>query len=272
MGVTLEELLENSGVGSLNGEEAEKTASEDARPDDQDLVSALRKYASAPENRQEVIKGEAARELAEKTAEILIIKQTMQEIDKLASLGVQQDQHQKLATFIKTAMDEGHSEQEVAEFLKAASGRVMRAIQGAVQSGRRRSVARSFAKAEGKGAKAAEHETRQLRNVLTRGKPNEIERHLTKMEGHYGRKSVGESLKELKDAGTRIPRSASSWVPRAGDAKVGVTLPGGAEKAVSVAQLKRYGIPGAAAAGGLALGSRGKSKDSGRKGVVVVNS
>ncbi len=113
MSVTLEELLESSGINSLKGEEQEKTASDNAHSED--LVSELRKMAEAqpaPEGTKEL----AAQELAEKTAEIAVIAQTLSEIEKVSSLKIPKA-HTKIATFIKVAMDAGHNEKDIASFL-----------------------------------------------------------------------------------------------------------------------------------------------------------
>lgn len=266
MGVTLDELLENSGINSLKEEETEKTASDDAQVDGKDIIAELLKHANEKPAKSPALKEEAARELAEKTAEIFIIKQTMQEIDKLASLGVDSNNHQKVATFIKVAMDKGHNEHEIAAFLEktAKGGRIGRAIGYAAQSLRRGRAQKHVAKA----LRSESKERELLRRTLTGAKPGEIANRLKRLEGKIGRPALEEHLQAIKAEGTYIPRIATGYLPRG--TKVTVKGPSGAEKTISTRTLKRYGIPAAAGGAGLVMGSRGKDQKGGR-GVTIVS-
>jgi len=269
MGVTLQELLENSGIASMGNEEVEKTASEDASGED--LVVELRKLASEEPERAPALRKEAARELAEKTAEIFVIQQTMQEIDKLASLGVNEDAHQKLAVFVKVAMDAGHTEEEIARFLKEASvaGRVARAARSGAQA-LRRPIARKGAHY---GTKASAHEFRLFREKMVKGNYKEGRKHLEMLESQQGRPFVTGFVQRLKGEGTPLPSWASRYLPRQGTEKV--------FKVKSGTGLKEYGPTAgqakatAAVVGGGLLGhgvsGRGKNGKSGG-GVTVIRS
>lgn len=267
MSVSLEELLESSGINSLRGEEQEKTASDNAQKED--IVSALRKMAEVqptPENTKEL----AAKELVEKTAEIAVIAQTLSEIEKVASLEAPRasnEHHQKLATFIKVAMDKGHSKEEIASFLKEGIfQRISRAVRSGVQS-----ASRPVQRAAGNvGEVIGRSETRLLKDKLLHGSPNEVKKHLKMLTVHNTPKELVEALLDLKKSGVKLPYEAQKLLPRgAGKPAFEFTLPGGTKKSIQVESLKRYGIPGATAAGGLALGSSRKNKD-GKGGVTVV--
>jgi len=268
MGVTLDELLENSGINSLKGEETVKTASDDARIGGEELVAELRKYANEEPQKAPVIREEAARELAEKTAEIFIIKQTMQEIDKLASLGVDSNSHQKLATFIKVAMDKGHSEQEIAEFLKTAIvGRIGRAVKSGVQA-MKRPISRTAAKTVGS---IDSGEIRLLREKMLKGGFKEGTKHLQAVESQYGRPVVVKMLSIIQKEGSHLPSWANKYLPKDAGKSFTIKGPGGAEKSISMGALKRYGVPAAAGGAGIAVGAKGGKDKKGGRGVVIVN-
>jgi hypothetical protein len=265
MSVTLEELLESSGISSPKGDGQEKTASDNAQ---EDIVSALRKMAEAKPT-QEDTKKLAAQELAEKTAEIAVIAQTLSEIEKVASLGSRKEPkgHQKLATFIKVAIDKGYSEEEIAGFLKEAIfQRMGRAAKSAIQS-----VSRPVQRAALKVDEViGGSETRLLRDKLIHGSEKEVTKHLKVLSAQYGPKEMVKALLEVKKEGVKLPYAAQKFIPRdINKPSLKFVLPGGAQKSVKIEDVKRYGIPGAAAAGGVALGSRKKDKD-GKSGVTVV--
>lgn len=269
MGVTLDELLESSGISSMKGEEQDKTASAQcAQSDADDLVSALRKIASSDgDGDVQEIRVAAARELQEKTAEILIIRQTIEEIDKLASLGVPEEETAKLATFIKAALDKGHTEEDIAKFIeKQGSGAIGRSIGRAINTARR-PVTRAASNIADKGVNS---EYRVLRDTLKRGSPAEVQKHLAAMEGRSGKEAVTSMVSAVKDEGTRLPNEAMRYLPRVDKAKgYTVTMPGGAEKTISANTAHK----GALAAGGLGTGAalRGNSGGKKGKGVTVIN-
>lgn len=268
MGVTLDELLQNSGISSLGEEPQEKVASaEDARPGE-DLISELRKFAEDPDRGGDVRQA-AAKELAEKTAEIMIITQTLQEIDKLASLGVEKTKHQKIAAFIKVALDEGHSEKEIAQFLKQSSTWIGRAARSGISSARA-----PIARAAGRVVdKAKGEELRILHDRLLNASTKEVSTHLKRLEVRRGSKGVQGMLTALKDANPRLylPRPAMQYMPKDGGKKITVTLPGGVEKTVSERRAKQIALATGAGGVGLAAGAKAKSSDGGgRRGGIAV--
>lgn len=262
MSVTLEELLESSGINALKGEE--KTASDNAQ--EEDLVSALRKMAEAqptPEDTRNL----AAQELAEKTAEIAVIAQTLSEIEKVASAGAKTrpaGHHQKIATFIKVALDQGHSETEIAAFLKQG-GRVGRALKSGLQAMRRpfqRGAKRTY-------DAISDAETRLLREKLLSGSPKEIEKHLNMLKAHHGKAKVVKNLQNIKADLGHLPYPAMKELPKGAGKTVGVRV-GGTEVALPVDKASTAAKVTGGLAGGAFLGSRGKNK--GGSGVTVVRS
>jgi len=269
MGVTLDELLENSGINLMKDDATEKVASEkDAQVDEAELVNALRKYASDEDDHGE-IRHEAARELAEKTAEIMVIAQTISEINKLASLSVDEEETQKVASFIKVALDKGHNETEIAEFLeKSGSSRIGRAL-GSVAQGARRIVGRA---AGGHAEKAVKGELRLLRDKLLHGGQNEVQKHLTHLEARIGKPAVIKYLQTIQKEGTRLPGAAYKMLPKepAGGSLGKLTTSAGKEYSIGKDTAKATAMIGGGLGTGLAL--KGKSNDRrGRGGPVIIN-
>lgn len=270
MGVSLDELLASSGISSLEDNTEKVASDESAQPDDVDLVSALRKYAESTEQPQEeetTVKAAAAQELAEKTAEILVIKQTIDEIEKVASLGMDKGQA-KLAAFIKTALDKGYSEEQIAGLLKKAkAGRIGRAVQYAGQA-----VSRGQARSATKRIdKIVDKEYRLFRDTLRRGSPNEISKRIAEIEGKLGKEELEIMLKQYKDEGFRIPKAAVGFLPKPAGQKIKLEV-GGKTHEIATGKAKKYMYPGIAGAAGLAVGSRtsgSKGKGSGRPVTVV---
>lgn len=264
MSVTLEELLERSGINSLRGEEQEKTASDNAQ--NEDLVSALREMAEEQPT-SEYTKKLAAQELAEKTAEIAVIAQTLSEIEKVASPGAAQapnGHHQKLATFIKVALDSGHSETEIAAFLKKA-GRIGRAIKSGIQA-MRRPYQRA---AKGVYESVADAETRLLREKLISGSQKEVEKHINMLKAQHGKDVVVKKLMAMKDDLGHLPYPAMRELPKGSGKTVGLRL-GGSELALPAEQALTAAKIGGGVAGGALLGHAATKKKDGGGGVTVV--
>jgi hypothetical protein len=142
---SLEELLEEI-KGPRNGEE--KLANQEVPTGD--LIDRLLKYAAAgaPANETDSQIREAAhRELVEKTAQIGIIALTIAELEqavatpgvKTAAAAAVDVAHKRTAIFVKRALEKGHSEREIAEFLqkRAAGGLASRAMEVAKGVGRK---------------------------------------------------------------------------------------------------------------------------------------
>lgn len=300
MGVTLEQLL-NDDVG------VEKTASVDAPPVETDLVDALRKHA---EDDNIAIREQAAQELTEKTAEIVVIQKALEEIDKVASLGVASDKQKKLATFIKVALDKGHSEQEIADFLQKEAvigtlGALATGAGGAVLAGK-------GLKAAGKGI-AKWRKARKLKGMEKRlmkrrskqealaGKSSKLLEEslvdvrsninnpsfMSRAESIYGPASVKDVLTKLHDQGTKVPQSlikkyglegGKTSIPSATATTTApkgrdVWTPWGKKYTISDEAIKKYGPGAGIGAGSLAAGYAmrgGGKKDSKGKNGVVV--
>lgn len=272
MGVTLDELLDSSGIASLGNEEEEKTASAvDARSDADELVEALRKCASQDDSEQDFRIG-AARELQEKTAEILVIRQTIEEIDKLASLGVREEEVAKLASFIKVALDKGHDEKEIAQFIeKNAAGSIGRAIHRQVMNLRRPAARRAGAKI----SDITQSDIRLLRDTARRGTPQELARHMAMLEGKTGKRNVTAMITSMGRGGDDIPDALKRFLPQGGKptSQFTVKAPGGrGEFSISTDTAAKGGLAAAGLGTGLALSGKGSSNGK-RKGggVTVVN-
>ncbi len=215
MGVTLDELLDESGISSMNVEH-EKTASEDTH-DGLDLVEQLRKFA---EDDTVSLKEDAERELIEKTAEILVIKETIGEINNLSSIGIDSGEQAKIASFISSALESGHSEEEIAFFLEKRAGiigQVGRGFERMIQRNRRRSIPRFQAvadRAKSRGNAVIEKEKSLLRKSFLRGNDKEIARHIDDVEAHYGPEGLQDLLIEMKNEGTRLPHNAYRRIPK----------------------------------------------------------
>jgi hypothetical protein len=121
MTFSLEQLLEATGVDELAGTPFTKRASEESI-DFLKLAAECREAASVEEvtpSQEELI---SSQDLVEKTAAVEIIRRTMAEIReiegsppetiKTASAGPDK------ATFIKAALEQGHSPEQIARFLE----------------------------------------------------------------------------------------------------------------------------------------------------------
>lgn len=272
MGVTLDDLLENSGLNSLRGDGTAKTASEDALPNDLDLVSELRKLASQEDVKAPVLKEEAARELAEKTAEIMVIRQTMQEIDKIASLGVPEEAHNKLATFIKVAIDKGHSENEIAEFLEKSAAGIMERAGRAWKWMRHEGARKGVREGVERAVAHTKNQKELLRTTLIRGNPSEIATRMERLEGALGKENLEKLVGEIGKEGTRIPSVARGYMPRNAGGATRYSIAAGGKELGSIS--KDHAQKGALATLGLGTGfavaNKGSDRGSGGGGVTIV--
>ena len=285
MGVTLEQLLSDS-TGT------EKTASADAPPIESDIVDELRKHA---EDDNIAIREQAVQELTEKTAEIVVIQKALEEIDKVASLGVASNEHKKLATFIKVALDKGHSEEAIAEFLKKEAV-ILPTLLGAV-GGVAAAKAGSKAYQAGKAALKRRHWKKMEKGISKRhGKVSKLEgatmqdlaknmdspAYLKRFSDVHSPEDLKGRLSALAEMGYEMPKSTSKFLPKKLGGKESTPAftaktPGGKKISVTSEQAKRYGIPAGYAAGGAAggkmvFGGSGEGESGKNKsGVVVVN-
>jgi hypothetical protein len=126
MGLNLEQLLEATGVDELAGTPFKKTAAKEPL-DLLKLAARCREAADVDEVSPEQGDLIDSQHLVEKTAAVQIIRRTIAEIReiegappetvKTASQGGP-DQ----AAFIKSALDQGHSAEDIAQFLEAQTG------------------------------------------------------------------------------------------------------------------------------------------------------
>jgi len=272
MGVTLDELLDESGISSMNAEH-EKLASEDTR-DGLDIVDQLRKLA---EDDSASLRDGAERELIEKTAEILVIKETIGEINNLSSIGIDNRDQSKIASFISSAIDSGHSEEEIAFFLEKNAGIVSRAARGigrVVQKSRRKSIPginSAVYRAEQKGLQITGNEKRLLRRTFLEGDEKEILKHLNDVESHYGPKGLQSFLIEMKDEGTRLPSAAFRKIPRDKITPSYSVEVNGKLHGISKARAHQGGLVGAGLGTGYAVTRKGDSKNGSGRNVTIVS-
>ena len=116
MGLTLDELLDQTGIRDISGSRT-KTASADQGPDFAKLAERCRQAVENTEGPEDM---GPALELAEKVAEVAVIRRTMQEIEAIdqgRSMVTKTASHHvsaKQAAFIKAALDRGHSPKSIA--------------------------------------------------------------------------------------------------------------------------------------------------------------
>lgn len=275
MGISLDELLNESGITSLE-EEIEKVASENTHDNgpEFDIVEKLRKYASS----QAPLRDEAARELSEKTAEILVIKQTMEEIEKLSPAPVSDEGHDKTAAFIKAALDNGHSEEEIAQFVKE-SGVIGTAVRGALGRAKRSLDYLDQGNLRGLANKAKHvidnstvSEYKLLRRTLTSGSQAEITHRLADLEGKIGRPKLIKLIEGIKMEGTRLPHEAYRMLPKPGQKPLASIVRNGKTYPISADIAKKSGMIGAGLGTGYALSGRHSGNNgSSRGGVTVIH-
>ncbi len=123
MGFTLDQLLETTGVGGLAGRGLKKVAT---KQDGRELLKLAERCRAAAEVAADAPLAIDERGLAEKTAAVHIIRRTMEEIreiegDVITKTASTQFTSQH-AIFVKTALEAGHSPEEIARFLDQAPG------------------------------------------------------------------------------------------------------------------------------------------------------
>lgn len=288
MGYTLDQLLDTTGVSDLAGTRAhKKTAS--AGHDFSKLAERCRRAAEATPDEQSA---SDQQELVEKTASVAIINRTLGELREIDG---EPAAHEKvagssfdLATFIKTALDAGHSPEHIAEFIdkEAGPGGLLSRIGGRISEMR---AARSVRKGEGQIAKAqaaGRAGKQRYEDVLRKGellderKRDAIVSRLRIAHGDdVASKLVAgnKSYKDLPSAkGLKGPEIEAGPAAAAPAKALGVNI-GGNQYGISSDTARKLKKPllygGAGYLGHKAL-TAGKSDDSssGKKGVVVVNS
>jgi hypothetical protein len=118
---SLNQLLDATGINELTGSHLKKTASERESFDFSKLAQRCRDAAETPVGE---IDPSAHAELVEKTAAVAVIHKTLSEIRHLESSGgsvktaAAQGLPPAAAAFIKSALAEGHSPEQIAKFLQ----------------------------------------------------------------------------------------------------------------------------------------------------------
>ena len=111
---SLDKLLETTGLDELAGKQLKKSASE--RPNLSKLAELCREASDSPA----AVPVDNSRELVEKTAAVEIIRRTISEIREIEGGVVKtaSKQGDNVVNFIKTALEEGYKEEEIARFLE----------------------------------------------------------------------------------------------------------------------------------------------------------
>lgn len=266
--LTLDELLDATGISEMAGTDLEKRAGASIPVSFSKLAERCRIAAETP--------SVSDNGLAEKTASIAIIQRTLSEIDNIVgppeAEKTAQESSADRAEFIRAAIEEGHAPEDIAEFLeKQAFGGIGRALRTAKASfGTRRAVG-AITKATGK----AERNAREWENLLSRyAGASDIEktklfRSMYKdlgpeMTAGMMSKQVGKSYKGLPVVKQIMPKDIKP--PAAPGAAAQTFEQQAVEKGKAFG--KKYWKPAAMIGGGAYAGSRvgGSSGDSGSKG------
>jgi hypothetical protein len=292
MGLTLDQLLDETGVNDLTGTpRLAKTAA--VKPDFAKLAERCRLAANAtPAD----VSASDHQDMAEKTAAIAVISRTLSEIHAIDGGAPSGGQEKTAAAapagfdpalFIKTALERGHDPMRIAEFLEKQGGLLGR-IGMRIDEARAGSALSRGAKmreqAQGVGGKGVA----RLHDLLRKGEAlddakrdalvsrirvnhgDELASHLGLAE-HKSYKDLP-SAKGLKKAAPPGAPAAGTPAPKA----LGVNV-GGHSLGVTADQLGKLKKPAAYAGAGYlghkALSGGGGDKDDSKKrGVVVVNS
>lgn len=288
MGYTLDQLLDETGVTDLGNARMAKKASPE-RHNFSKLAERCRRAAEATADDEATSE---QHELAEKTAAIAIISRTIEEIRAIDEGGTITkeaapvgDRNVDLESFIKAALDKGHSPDAIAAFLDKTGGLLSRA-KGAI---REFSAGRSLAKAEQLGVKAEaaggkafrkwEDHVRQAENLSPDQQASLISRMRVKLNDDRAAKLIAGSKalsnhpagRDLRKAVDAVSAASAGAAPKA----LGVNI-GGAHAGITSEQLNKLKKPaalvGAGYLGHRALTSSGGDDDKKKSGVVVVNS
>lgn len=288
MGYTLDQLLDETGVTKLAGARSNKTAAE--KFSFSKLASRCRKAAEAtPEEKA----NSAHQDLAEKTAQVEIIRHTMAEIDAIMDLpdhgqtkvASPQPRQPHIEEFIKMALDAGHSAEDIATFLQKTGG-IWDRIGGRFQEFRAtRALKKSHGltmKADAAAGKGIRRWEDRLRNASRLG---EQERNalVSRMRVEIGDENTASlvsgsaAFKDLPSAkGLKKPPTPGATGPTSAGPQhaIGVNI-GGTSHGITAEQLKKYKTPAMAAGAGVLVHramTRPKEEGGGKKkGVVIIN-
>lgn len=276
--LTLDELLDATGISEIAGKDLEKKASGKAPPSFAKLADRCRQAASAPPS-------QPGHELVEKTAEVEIIRRTIAEIESIAgdepvekTAAAQADQ----ALFVRTALEEGHPPEAIAEFLeKQGRWRPLARIGDRITEGIGKMQFRHGARMGEKAKGFREAGGRKLETLIAqaeKGSHEEKVRLFNEVYKTMGKEGVQTMMQKIGPKGFEhlplykrlFPKGAASVQPPYFSAALGKSTVS-ATKA-DLKKLQPYAIGAAGLGVGAALSRGGKSSDSrSGGGPVIIN-
>lgn len=277
MGLTLDQLLDQTGIRGISGGQSKTASSASNTPDFAKLAERCRQAAEAPLSPHQTDPA-----LTEKVAQVAIVRRTLQEIREIES-----GEQVKTASvnfspkemfFVKEALRRGHSPREIGEFLEkqAVLGRMWRAGKQSLSGLRhQKAVARVGQAAEGQFASRR----RWLAHLdEVRGLPtSQREAALRRMQ----KAMPADEFKQVADAAGKdftgldiyktytkgVADAAGGTPPNFGVSFGGKTYDAG--KAWK--KHKKTIVPGAVGAGGVMAVSNRKDNSGGKGGPVIIN-
>lgn len=288
MGYTLDQLLDETGVGALGGARLEKKAAE--KPSFSKLAERCRRAATATAEERSSSDDQL---LAEKTASVAIIGRTLAEIREITGEDTSTETVVKTAAvrggasfsvevFIKTALDQGHSPEKIAEWLDKNAGLFDKVKGGIREFKAGRSVAKAdrlASKAEavgGKGFRQWEDHVRRAESLGDADRAALVSRMRVNLGDERAAKLVqgSKALRDLPGSRDLKRLSQEAAVTGGKPSALGVSI-GGTHAGVTSEQLNKLKKPAALVGAGY-LGHRalasGKPEEKKKSGVVVVNS
>jgi hypothetical protein len=250
----LDDLLDATGISDLESEGLQKNAHEAPATEEHEqflkLAERCERAATQSGATQPVVR---ERELAEKTAAIAVIAQTLGEIEAMVG-GTEKvaADRSPAAAFIELALAEGHAPAEIARFMKQA-GMLSRAANNLL--GRA-----GIGAGEALHGFGARHVSSALREAAEDLGPAPLGRYIDKLRANYGDRRVRQLIERSGAKLDHVP-SVRDLLPQK-PPKYGVTTD----------QLKQVAKPAAGVAAGLAAGKAlfGDGGDDKRHGGVTV--
>jgi len=258
MSHTLDDLLDATGLSDLEAEGFEKRAAEAAPTEEHEQFLKLAERCERAATQTSPLSSSGReRELAEKTAAIEVIAQTLGEIDAVVAGGEKVAADRRpAAAFIERALASGHAPAEIARFMKAAGllSRSAHSLMGRA----------GVSAADTLHNAGVRHFGAALRDAAENMAPARLERYIQGLRASYGDKKV-RHLIERSGANVGHVPSARALFPS-----------DPSPPATATSQLKSVAKPAATAAAGLAAGKLlfdrdgGGDKRHGGGGVTVI--
>lgn len=283
MGYTLDQLLDETGISGISGSRMSKKAIS-TKEDFAKLAERCRRAASATESEQQ----ESDRlGLAEKTAAIAVIGRTLNELREIDDAPYEKTAaaNFNVEVFIKTALEAGHSEEEVATFLEKNA--LFRQIGNALKEFKHGRTILKGERTLAKGEAATHKAFRGLQDIARKTEGlGDIEKAklLSRWRRKYGDEKTHavlsslpgggfSKMEEFKNLAKSMPSApgAAAALPKH---KVGVSI-GGTQLGLTSDQLKKMKTPALAVGAGFlghrALSGGGESKSKKGSPVIIVN-